>query len=318
MSNAAPRVSVVIPVYNSAATLRRAVDSVLNQTLTDLDLTIVDDGSTDESAALAVELATADPRVRTLRLPVNRGKPAALNQAFSIAEGEWLAILDADDWWESDRLETLVDAGETNEVDLVADNQSFHDAVAGCVVRTAFPPERGDGPLTRAQFIRGTNPFASFDYGMLKPLVRRDFVRRHALTYRETARLAEDFLWLTDFLAAGGTAWLVARPLYNWTQAFGGISRQWTTTGAGAWRYDFRTARTAHIAVAHELYIRKEFVLAGLLRRRARAFGVLHHINEINRGRAQGASLFALLVLALRHPLSWPRLTRQVLGHASR
>jgi succinoglycan biosynthesis protein ExoO len=313
MSNAAPRVSVVIPVYNSAETLRRAVESVLCQTLSNLELLIVDDGSTDESAALAAELAAADPRARTLQLPANRGKPAALNQAFSVVTGEWIAIIDADDWWEPERLEILIDAAEMNGVHLVADNQVFHDAAAGCAVRTAFPATRRDGPLTRSQFIRGTNPFASFDYGMLKPIVRRDFMERHQLAYRENARLAEDFLWLTDFFAGGGTAWLVARPLYNWTQAFGGISRQWTTTGAGAWRYDFQAARVAHSVTAYELYVRKEFALARLLQKRARAFDVLHHMNEINRGRAQGVSSLTLITLALRHPFSWPHLARQAL-----
>jgi succinoglycan biosynthesis protein ExoO len=313
MSSAAPRVSVVIPVYNSAETLQRAVDSVLCQTLTNLELVIIDDASTDGSESLAATLATSDSRARTLQLPVNRGKPAALNQGFSVLTGEWIAILDADDWWEADRLEVLIGAGETNGVDLVADNQTFHDAAAGCAVRTAFPADRGDGPLTRAQFIRGTDPFASFDYGMLKPIVRRDFMERHHLAYRENARLAEDFLWLTDFFAAGGSAWLVARPLYNWTQAFGVISRQWTTTGAGAWRYDFQAARAAHSVTAYELYVRKEFALASLLRKRARAFDVLHHMNEINRGRAQGVSSLTLITLAIRHPFSWPHLARQAM-----
>jgi succinoglycan biosynthesis protein ExoO len=316
MSQANPRVSVVIPVYNSEATLQRTVESVLRQTLTDLDLLIVDDGSTDGSAALAARLAATDPRVRTLQLPANGGKPAALNKAFAVVTGEWIAIVDADDWYEPERLQTLITAAETNKVPLAADNQTFHDAIADCAVRTAFPTIQGDGLLTRAQFIRGTDPFASFDYGMLKPVVRRDFVQRHGLAYREKARLAEDFLWLADFFAAGGTAWLIARPLYNWTQAFGGISRQWTTTGAGAWRYDFHAARDAHVAAAHELYVRKEFALANLLRRRARAFGVLHHMNEINRGRAQGASVFTLMTLALRHPSSWPRLAQQTLRSA--
>jgi succinoglycan biosynthesis protein ExoO len=147
----------------------------------------------------------------------------------------------------------------------------------------------------------------------LKPVVRRDFMERHQLAYRENARLAEDFLWLTDFFASGGTAWLVTRPLYNWTQAFGVISRQWTTTGAGAWRYDFQAARAAHSVTAYELYVRKEFALANLLRKRARAFDVLHHMNEINRGRAQGVSSLTLITLAMRHPFSWPHLARQAI-----
>ena len=73
------RVSVVIPLYNSTPTLRRAVASALAQTLTDIEVLIVDDGSQDASLSLAHRLAGEDPRVRVIALPENRGKPHAMN-----------------------------------------------------------------------------------------------------------------------------------------------------------------------------------------------------------------------------------------------
>ena len=101
--------------------------------------------------------------------------------------------------------------------------------------------------------------------------------------------MSEDFLYLVEFLAAGGTGYLVSRPLYNWTQPFGSLSRQWTTTGAGSWRYDFQSALLANTEVQDLLRQRHELFLVGLLDARARAFRRLHHINEINRLRAKGA-----------------------------
>lgn len=316
MSHASPCVTVVIPAYNSAPTLRRAVESVLQQTLTDLELLIVDDGSTDETAIRAIELAAADSRVRVLQQTINRGKPAAMNRAFAMATGRWLAVLDADDWYELERLEVLVATGVEQGVTLVADNQTFHDSSAGIAVRTAFPVSAGDRLLTRSDFISGANPFAAFDYGMLKPIVERAFVVRHGLTYRENVRLSEDFLWLTDFFAVGGAGWLTARPLYNWTQAFGSVSRQWTTTGAGPWRYDYRGALGAHADMANELTARNEIALARLLRRRMRALSILHHLSEVNRQRYQGAPLRAMVGGAMRHPSIWPRLALHALRAA--
>jgi glycosyltransferase involved in cell wall biosynthesis len=107
------RVSVVIPLYNSAATLRRAVASALAQSLRDIEVLIVDDGSRDDSLSLAQQLAAEDPRVRVIALPENRGKPHAMNVAFAAARGTWTAVLDADDWYAPERLETLVTAGST-------------------------------------------------------------------------------------------------------------------------------------------------------------------------------------------------------------
>jgi succinoglycan biosynthesis protein ExoO len=310
------RVSVVIPLYNSAATLRRAVASALEQSLQDIEVLIVDDGSQDASLSLAHQLAAEDPRVRVIALPENRGKPHAMNVAIAAARGVWTAVLDADDWYAPERLTTLVTAGDAYQVALTADNQLFFDAAADCFVRTAFPTATGDRTLTKTAFIAGSDPYADFNFGLLKPVVRTDFIRRTGLSYRENARLSEDFLYLVEFFAAGGTGVLVSQPLYNWTQPFGTRSRQWTTTGAGSWRYDFRSALAANAEVLRMMRERHQHDLAKLLVSRARAYKRLHFLNEINRMRAEGAALPRLLGTVMRHPSIWPQLARRVIRAA--
>ena len=92
-----PAVSVVIPAYNRAATLPRAVASVLAQDFADWELIVVDDGSADGSAEAA--LACGDRRLRVIRHPVNRGAPAARNTGIRNAAGRLVAFLDSDDEW---------------------------------------------------------------------------------------------------------------------------------------------------------------------------------------------------------------------------
>ena len=307
-----PQVSVVVPVYNSASTLRRAVTSALRQSLDEIEILIVDDCSQDTSLALARELAAVDSRIRILALPENRGKAHAMNVAIGEASGAWVAVLDADDWYEPSRLEVLIAAANSQFVTLAADNQYFHDAGANRIVRTAFPVTQGAQPLTRQAFAAGSYLYADFNYGMLKPIVRTDFLRRAALSYRENARLAEDFLYLVEFYAAGGNGVLLNRPLYHWTQSFGVISRQWTTTGAGAWRYDFKSALEANANVLRELHRQRDRDLAILLTARARAFRRLHHLSTLNRMRASGSSLPKVLSVAARHPGIWPLLARRI------
>src|SRR5262245_43327764 len=105
--DAAVSVTVIIPNYNAAATLSRAVRSVLTQALTDFELIIADDASTDSSWDLITEWIGRDPRIRALRNTVNAGKPIVMNRATSFARGKWLAVLDADDWYHPSRLAIL-------------------------------------------------------------------------------------------------------------------------------------------------------------------------------------------------------------------
>lgn len=91
----APRVSVVIPAYNAAWCVRRALDSVLAQEYRDFEVIVVDDGSQDDTAAI---LATYGAALRVVRKP-NGGLSSARNAGIAAAHGEYVAFLDADDWW---------------------------------------------------------------------------------------------------------------------------------------------------------------------------------------------------------------------------
>jgi glycosyltransferase involved in cell wall biosynthesis len=115
-----PRISIVIPVYNREQFLSAAVDSVLAQTVTDWELVISDDGSTDGTFAIAACYAAGDPRIRTIHNP-NGGVAMARNRGLAATDprSEFVILLDSDDLWEPDALATLVDALESRP-DLVA------------------------------------------------------------------------------------------------------------------------------------------------------------------------------------------------------
>lgn len=99
------RVSVIMPVYNASRWLARPVESVLAQTHGDLELIAVDDGSSDDSVELIENYARGDSRVRLIRQPANAGVAAARNAGLDVAGGDYIAFLDADDWWHRRKLE---------------------------------------------------------------------------------------------------------------------------------------------------------------------------------------------------------------------
>ncbi|MET0230011.1 MAG: glycosyltransferase family 2 protein [Rhodanobacteraceae bacterium] len=104
MSRAGERVSVVMPVYNAQATLAKAIESVLAQTHADIELLVVDDGSSDGSWAIVEDFARRDPRVRPIGPRTNGGVASARNAALDAATGGYIAFLDSDDWWHAQKL----------------------------------------------------------------------------------------------------------------------------------------------------------------------------------------------------------------------
>src|SRR5262249_59293001 len=103
-----PTISVVIPCYNGARFLRETLASVLAQTLPPLEVLVIDDGSTDDSGAVAESFG---PPVRVIRQP-NQGESVARNRGIEEAKGEWVGFLDADDLWNPDKLERQWQVGD--------------------------------------------------------------------------------------------------------------------------------------------------------------------------------------------------------------
>lgn len=101
-----PLVSVMVPCYNSAASLPWALGSMLAQTYQNWECIVVDDGSDDDPGAV-IE-AAEDPRIRLIRFPENRGRPYARQAALDAARGDFLAMVDADDWIYPEKLERQV------------------------------------------------------------------------------------------------------------------------------------------------------------------------------------------------------------------
>src|SRR5262249_3426566 len=123
----APVVSVVLPVFNQARYLPAAIDSILGQGFGDLELIVVDDGSTDGSGAIARGIC--DPRLKLEALPVRQGQAAARNRGVGLAAGAYLAFLDSDDVALPDRLQIEIDhLGRHPGIDLVAGGITLMDA----------------------------------------------------------------------------------------------------------------------------------------------------------------------------------------------
>lgn len=225
MNVARPRVSVITANYNGAAHLAAAVRSVLDQTLGDLELIIVDDCSTDDSLEVIARAAGGDPRVRVLRQDVNGGPAAARNRGLAATRGRWVAVFDGDDLMTPDRLEQLVARGEADSCDIVADNLLLFDDRDGGAGRP-FLPIRQDAEhrwITVADYIASGPIYARRpNLGYLKPLFRAAALG--GVRYNESLRIGEDYDLVLRLLLKGARMRLTPRAFYRYRKHATSIS----------------------------------------------------------------------------------------------
>jgi glycosyltransferase involved in cell wall biosynthesis len=142
-----PLVSVIMPAYNVEPYVGEAIRSVLEQTCRDLEVVVVDDGSTDGTAAVIEAAGAADPRVRLVRQP-NRGLAGARNTAMRMAHGDMFALLDSDDVWEREFLEAqLAILAARPEVDIVTGNGWMLGGARHGELARPYPDPRPDPDL---------------------------------------------------------------------------------------------------------------------------------------------------------------------------
>lgn len=113
-----PKVSVILPVFNTGKYLDECLDSIVNQTLTDIEIICVDDGSTDNSSDILEEYSENDSRFKIITQS-NQGAGAARNRAIPLATGEYVYFMDSDDYLELDALEILYKLAVENDVDFL-------------------------------------------------------------------------------------------------------------------------------------------------------------------------------------------------------
>jgi glycosyltransferase involved in cell wall biosynthesis len=179
-------VSVVIPCFNSAATIERALRSVEHQTTKPNEVLVVDDASSDNTVSVVEQYAqTSSLNIRVIKQSVNGGPSVARNAAWNVATGEFLAFLDADDQWHPQKLETQLNTMLANPTIVM----SFHDHLFGSSRHFETLPF---APVTSQVTLR--------NYLLRNRSATPTVMLRTALTERfsNTKRYAEDYLlWMT-------------------------------------------------------------------------------------------------------------------------
>ena len=200
-----PALSLVVPVYNVAPFLERCMASLAAQKLDDMEIVIVDDGSTDSCPEILADYAARHPQMRVIRQE-NGGLSAARNTGLDNISGEYLAFVDSDDWIEPHYFRRLLELAQANKLDMAHGNAMYH-----------FEGRREDRPIYLDALPTEIMPGREVLRRRLKDktllhmvwmhLYRRDFIERLGLRF--VPRLIhEDILWTTRaFLEAKRVAY---------------------------------------------------------------------------------------------------------------
>jgi succinoglycan biosynthesis protein ExoO len=217
-----PTITAIIPTYNSAQTIGRALDSALAQTLPCHEIIVVDDCSKDDTVAVVEGYQARHPAIKIFRQDVNQGPAAARNRAIRAATSDWIAILDSDDAWVRERNAALLDAAEKTNADIVFDNLILYDPGVNRNIRPAYAEDFDHRPVDALDFWRNSR-FGTFTYSTFKLNARRAFLVDNNLYYPDM-RYGEDMVLYGALMNAGARAVKLGRGYYLYTVRQGEVS----------------------------------------------------------------------------------------------
>lgn len=193
-------ISVIMAAYNAEKTIRAAIESVQKQTYPCWELLIVDDGSRDNTLAIARQYAEMDHRIRVICNGTNSGVSQSRKNALLTAVGEWIAVLDSDDMWAPEKLEKQLEVAKEKGAALIFTGSAFVRADGSVIPWTLHVPKRvGLRQLLKQNVISNSSA-----------LVKRNLYERH---YVMGDHLHEDYAMWLGMLAEGVEAYGIDEPL---------------------------------------------------------------------------------------------------------
>ena len=235
-----PKVSIIVPVYNVEKYLERCINSLRNQTLSDIEIILVDDSSSDSSLEICIKAAQGDSRIKVIHKE-NEGAGFARNAALQIATGEYIGFADSDDFVEADMFETLYDKAQKYNTELVMSGVLFVDGnmfseEGECVRKTYFDKDthfETDEELKELRMgIVGALPDNEDDskYGMSiwKNLFKHQIIKDNNIVFEsERQMLSEDALFMIDYISCIKKATGINEAFYNYCRNEDSISKSY-------------------------------------------------------------------------------------------
>lgn len=232
-----PKVSIIVPIYNVEKYLDRCMDSLLNQTLKDIEIIMVDDGSPDNCPSMCDEYAKKDVRVKIIHKK-NAGLGFARNSGIDVATGEYIAFVDSDDYVDRNMYETLYNKAKKNKVNAVLCG-FYHDdngkIIEGCIDGMPDKETTIDFQTDYISNVIGCLPEdvsnQLYGYSVWNILFSREVIRNNSIRFEsERNFVSEDILFQLDYASCASKLLLMPKPFYYYCNNTGSLTKKYDYT----------------------------------------------------------------------------------------
>lgn len=226
-----PKVSIIVPIYNVEKYLRECVDSILAQELKEIEVILVDDGSPDNCGKIVDEYAAKDKRVVAVHQK-NSGYSIAVNKGIDMAKGEYIGIIESDDWIEPDMYEKLYNNAKANNADVTKGLFYYYNpTLSGAKQNVVYTNPSGIDlrfAPNRAFKLHEWPKIIGFHASIWSAIYRADFIKK--IKIPETAGASyQDFPFMCEFLTKAERITVVKKPFVHWRNE----PKQGNSTSAG-------------------------------------------------------------------------------------
>lgn len=214
------KVSIIVPVYNVEQYLHRGIESLLNQTLKDIEIILIDDGSKDNSGRICEEYSKTDKRIKFVS-KINGGVSSARNEGIRISTGEYVAFMDPDDWVEPDMYENMYNQAKSTNSDSAicnyyVDNKDKY-AINSMPIQADLLEGDSINQLLIRQMISGKDLESEYIMGSVwRIIVKNEVLEKNKIRFNTNIHLMEDFLFCIEVFLKSNKIFIDKNPYYHY------------------------------------------------------------------------------------------------------
>jgi capsular polysaccharide export protein len=247
-----PAVSIIISVYNAEKYLRNCLDSVINQTLRDIEIVCINDGSTDSSPSILKEYEKKDRRIIVLNIK-NQGLGAARNRGLDITNAQYVMFLDSDDWLELDALKSCYNAMINNDVDIVIGNALCIPEDETLIDKAQQEQKWFDGLRRQEEVFKFDGKIKSYISTACLKLYKKSIINKYNMRFPE-GLIQEDEAWQWYYFSIIENIYYLDKRFYNRLTRKGSIMQLRDAEGTGAMDMIFIIEHIYDYLILHKLY----------------------------------------------------------------